>query len=116
VTAACLAIKKKDYVAVGGLNETDLAVAFNDIDLCLKIRQAGLKVIYTPWALLYHHESVSRGYEDTAERQRRFGGEGAYMKKAWSKWIAHDPAYNPNLTLLDHDFSLAWPPRVNALR
>ncbi len=112
VTAACLVIRKSSFEAVGGLNENDLAVAFNDVDLCLKLRDAGYRNIWTPYAELYHHESASRGLEDNMEKIQRFQSEIDYMKKRWNTDKFADPAYNPNLTLNAEDFSLAWPPRV----
>ncbi|MDT6941787.1 glycosyltransferase [Brucella pseudogrignonensis] len=112
VTAACLVIRKSSFEAVGGLNENDLAVAFNDVDLCLKLREAGYRNIWTPYAELYHHESASRGLEDNMEKIQRFQSEIDYMRKRWNTDTFADPAYNPNLTLNAEDFSLAWPPRV----
>ncbi|MDD2919833.1 glycosyltransferase family 2 protein [Rhodoferax sp.] len=115
VTAACLVIRKAIYQEVGGLNETDLAVAFNDVDFCLRVREAGYRNVWTPFAELYHHESASRGHEDTPEKQARFNSEVQYMKQRWGELLLTDPAYNPNLTLIGTDFSLAWPPRVASL-
>lgn len=112
VTAACLVIRKSVYKEVGGFNETDLQVAFNDVDFCLRIREAGYRNVWTPYAELYHHESATRGYEDTPEKQARFAKEVQYMKQRWGDLLLNDPAYNPNLTLDHEDFSLAWPPRV----
>ena len=112
VTAACLVIRREVYVKVGGFNE-DLKSAYNDIDFCLKVRDAGFQNIYTPYAELYHHESATRGYDDTTEKQLAFEMEGQYMKKRWGELLLHDPSYNPNLTLEWEDFSLAWPPRVD---
>ncbi|MEL0633164.1 glycosyltransferase family 2 protein [Pseudoalteromonas carrageenovora] len=106
VTAACLLIKQKDFWAVGGLNEKSLAVAFNDVDLCLKVQQLGLRNLYCAEAVLYHHESVSRGYEDTPEKVQRFKNELNYLKSTWSDIILADPAYNPNLTLRRENFSI----------
>ena len=93
------------------MNETDLQVAFNDVDFCLKVRQAGYRNVWTPFAELYHHESASRGYEDTPEKQERFTREEQYMMNRWGYLFQEDPAYNPNLTLKHEDFTLAWPPR-----
>jgi hypothetical protein len=115
VTAACLVIEKLIYKQVGGLNENDLKVAFNDIDFCLRIREAGYRNVWTPYAELYHHESVSRGYEDTPEKQARFSAEVGYMKATWGKSLEIDPAYSPNLTIQSEDASLAWPPRIESL-
>jgi len=113
VTAACLVVEKAKYLRVGGLDEVKLAVAFNDVDFCLKLREAGYWNVWTPHAELIHHESKSRGYEDSPEKIHRFAGEIRYMEEKWESWIQHDPAYNPNLTLDHEDFSIAWPPRVS---
>lgn len=112
VTAACLVVKKTDYEKVGGLNEENLSIAFNDVDFCLKLKDIGLRNVWTPYALLYHHESATRGYEDNPEKVARFNKEAAYMMNSWGKYIAHDPCYSPNLSLNSSDFSLAWPPRI----
>ncbi|MDE2421448.1 MAG: glycosyltransferase [Gammaproteobacteria bacterium] len=111
VTAACLLVRKKVYEQVGGLNETNLKVAFNDVDFCLKVKTAGYRNIWTPYAELYHHESVSRGHEDSPEKKARFAKEALYMQQQWRHILKNDPSYNPNLTLEHEDFSLAWPPR-----
>jgi len=115
VTAACMVIKKSIYQEVGGLDEINLKVAFNDVDFCLRVREAGYRNIWTPYAELYHHESATRGYEDTPEKQMRFRDEVCYMQKRWADTLFSDPAYNPNLTLEREDFSLAWPPRVQCI-
>jgi GT2 family glycosyltransferase/SAM-dependent methyltransferase len=112
VTGACLLIKKSIFSRVGGLNEQDLAVAFNDVDFCLRVRELGLRNVWTPYAELYHHESATRGSEDTAEKKLRFQNEVEYMMRSWAHIIESDPAYSPNLSLKAHDFSYAWPPRV----
>jgi GT2 family glycosyltransferase len=111
VTAACLLVKRSTYVEVGGLDEKNLTIAFNDIDFCLRVHAAGHRNLWTPFAELYHHESVSRGAEDTPEKHERFRGEVEYMMKRWPEEIRHDPAYNPNLTLELTDFTLSAPPR-----
>jgi len=110
VTAACLLIKKDIYMSVGGLDEA-LAVAFNDVDFCLRVREAGYRNIWTPYAEMIHHESVSRGHEVTPEKKKRFQDEVDFMVTRWGDRLKQDPAYNPNLTLEYEDFSLAWPPR-----
>lgn len=115
VTAACLFVRKEVYEEVGGLNEVDLAVAFNDVDFCLRITEKGYRNIWTPYAELYHHESKTRGFEDTPEKQARFKKEVEYMRKRWGKLLDNDPAYNPNLTLDRSDFSIAFPPRIQHL-
>jgi GT2 family glycosyltransferase/glycosyltransferase involved in cell wall biosynthesis len=111
VTAACLVIRRELFEAVGGFNERELAVAFNDIDLCLRVRATGCRNLWTPFAEFYHRESATRGPEDTAEKQQRFQSEIACMRERWAPLLDHDPAYNPNLTLQREDFSLAFPPR-----
>ena len=112
VTAACLLVRKNHYQAVGGLNAEDLRVAFNDVDFCLKLVEHGLHNVYAATAVLVHHESVSRGYEDTPEKQARFAGEVAWMQQRWGERLVTDPAYNPNLSLDSAPFSLASPPRL----
>lgn len=111
VTAACLVVRREVFEQVGGLDES-LAVAFNDIDFCLRVRAAGFRNLWTPFAELYHHESASRGAEDTPEKHERFRREVEAMIERWRGVIAHDPAYNPNLSLESADYSLAVPPRV----
>jgi len=106
VTAACLLIRKSLFKEVGGLNEVDLTVAFNDVDLCLKVREAGYSNVWTPYAELYHLESGSRGVEDAPEKMARFHSEIAYMQRRWKKIIERDPFYSPNLTKAREDFSL----------
>jgi glycosyltransferase involved in cell wall biosynthesis/SAM-dependent methyltransferase len=112
VTAACMVLPKAVYLAAGGMEEKHLRVAFNDVDFCLKIGELGLRIVWTPYADLYHHESVSRGQEDTPEKIARFQQECAYIKKRWGQLLLQDPAYSPNLTLDTEDFAYAWPPRA----
>jgi glycosyltransferase involved in cell wall biosynthesis len=111
VTAACLVMRREVYEQVGGLNADQLKVAFNDVDFCLKVRAAGYRNLWTPYAELYHHESASRGKEDTLEKRDRFRSEVEYMRTTWGELLDRDPAYNPNLTLTINDFTLALPPR-----
>ena len=106
VTGACLLIRKALYRQVGGLNARDLPIAFNDVDLCLKVREAGYRNVWTPDAELYHHESESRGADDNASKRARAIGEVLYMRHTWGEQLDRDPAYNPNLTLVHEDFSL----------
>jgi len=107
VTAACLTVRKEIYQQVGGLNDSELKVAFNDVDFCLKVGALGLRNLWTPYATLYHHESLSRGQEDTHEKKVRFNREVKYMQEQWGDLLSSDPAYNGNLTLVHEDFSLA---------
>ena len=112
VTAACLLVRREVFLRAGGLDETGLAVAFNDADFCLKVEALGLRNLFTPFAELLHHESASRGAEDSQEKIRRFQGEIEVMKQRWGARLLADPAYNPNLTLDAEDFGLAYPPRA----
>ena len=110
VTAACLIVRREVYMEAGGL-DTALQVAFNDIDFCLRLQQLGYTNIWTPFAELYHHESASRGHEDTEEKRARFMREMEFMKIRWGVQLDKDPIYNPNLTLSGEPFTLAFPPR-----
>jgi GT2 family glycosyltransferase len=110
VTGACMATWCDLYLKLGGLNEQDLPVAFNDVDYCLRVRAAGWRVVWTPHAELYHHESVSRGRDRTPEQRRRAAREVKYMRRRWKQYMNHDPAYNPNLSQERADFSLSHAP------
>ena len=112
VTAACLVVRRDLYVETGGLNDVDLPVAFNDIDLCLRLRERGYLNLWTPFAKLYHLESASRGPDDTAQRRPGFAKERAYMEERWSDVISNDPYYNPNLSLTTERPALAFPSRA----
>ncbi|WP_284507954.1 glycosyltransferase family 2 protein [Caballeronia sp. NCTM1] len=113
VSAACLVVRKALYEEVGGLDEEHLAVAFNDVDFCLKLGAAGYRNLYVPFAELYHHESASRGSDMTSSNAARFGKEAAWMHERWKSKVREDPFYNPNLALGGGAvFSLAFPPRV----
>lgn len=105
-TAACLMMRRDVFDEVGGLDE-EFEVAFNDVDLCMKIRKKGYLVVFTPYAELYHYESKSRGNDSTPEKLERFRGEIDRFKEKWQKQLDDgDPYYNPNLTLTRDDFSL----------
>lgn len=105
VTGACLMVKKTLYLNAKGLDE-NLKIAFNDVDFCLRLLKMGYRNIFTPYCELVHHESASRGYEDTPEKQARFKDEVEYLKKQHLNAILYDPFYNPNLSLIKEDFSL----------
>lgn len=106
VTAACLMVRKEIFEKVDGLTE-DFAVAFNDIDFCLKVRKLGKLIVYNPAAELHHYESKSRGYEDTEEKIQRFNGEIQKFQKRWKRFLLEgDPYYNPNLSLNCNNFSV----------
>lgn len=112
VTAACLVVRARVYWEVGGLDEKNLAVAFNDVDFCLRVQESGYRNLWTPFAEFYHHESASRGLDGHGEKLVRFQGEIAYMRSRWGHVFGNDPAYNPNLTL-DYAYPLpSFPPRV----
>lgn len=114
VTAACLLVRREVYDQVNGLNERDLKVAYNDVDFCLKVAQAGYRNLWTPFAELYHHESISRGADDTSEKRSRFNTEVEYMVSKWDAYNYLDASYNPNLTLKTGYYDLAWPSRGSA--
>jgi len=107
VTGACLLVKKELYEEVGGLNETDLKVAFNDVDFCLKLLEKGYRNLWTPYAEAYHHESISRGAEDDPEKVKRFNQEVEYMKKKWGNILKYDNCYNSNLTKKYENFRIS---------
>jgi Predicted glycosyltransferases len=112
VTAACLIMRRAVFDEVGGLDEQNLAVAFNDVDFCLRIRDQGYLIVWTPFAELYHLESASRGPDTAPDKVQRFMSEVNYMRRRWGDRLAQDPYYNPNLSLDAEDFGLAFPPRV----
>lgn len=101
VTGACLCVRAEAFAACGGFDARQLAVAFNDVDLCLRLRAAGYRNVWTPHARLIHHESKSRGAEDTPEKRARFEAEVAVMQERWSPQLRADPYYNPNLSRRD---------------
>jgi len=108
VTGACLIVRKSVYQEVGGLDIT-LKVAFNDVDFCVRVRNAGYRNLWTPHAELYHHESKSRGQEDTPEKRERFRSEVELMRERWGEMLDTDPYYSPHLTLKREDFSIRIP-------
>ena len=111
VTAACLFIRRSDFLNVSGF-EPELRIAYNDVDLCLKIRALGLKIVGDPEILLIHKESRTRGSDKQGEHAARLAQESAWMHERWSDMIENDPFYSPNLTLDRADFAPAVPPRV----
>jgi GT2 family glycosyltransferase len=112
VTAACLVVRKSVYDEVGGLDEENLTVAFNDVDFCLRVDAAGYRNVYTPYAELYHHESASRGTDLAPGKMERFQAEVLYMKRRWGDRLMNDPYFNPNLSLDFESVAIAFPPRV----
>jgi O-antigen biosynthesis protein len=111
VTGACLLVRRQAFLDVGGLDETALAVALNDVDFCLKLVEAGYRNLWTPHAELYHFESASRGSDLSGEKAARFRREVAYMQQRWGDKLSHDPNWNPNLSLHTSEIALAFPPR-----
>ncbi len=105
VTAACLMVRKSVFEEVGGFDE-QFVVAFNDVDLCLKIREAGYINLFTPFAELYHYESKTRGYEETPEKIKRFEGEQKKWLAKWDEKYPYDPLYSKNLTNEFEDYSI----------
>ena len=106
VTAACLVVRKELFYEVGGLDEENLSIAFNDVDFCLKLQEKGYRNLWTPYAELNHHESKSRGPEDTEKKKRRFEQEVGYMIKKWDQTLKNDKYYNKNLTKKHENFGL----------
>jgi glycosyltransferase involved in cell wall biosynthesis len=111
VTGACMAIRKAVFQELGGFDEENLGVSFNDIDLCLRLTQRGYRIVWTPYANLIHHESASRGHQRTREEQLEFERAVEYMQTTWGAQLLHDPFYNPNLSLHPPGFEIAFPPR-----
>jgi len=111
VTAACLLVRRADYLAVGGMDEAAFPVNFNDVDLCLKLRARGLGVVWTPEATLLHHESASRGRDLLPARAARARRELEALRQRWPDALADDPFYSPNLTRRGEAYAgLALPP------
>jgi GT2 family glycosyltransferase len=106
VTAACLAVRADVYWEVGGLDENALRVAFNDVDFCLKVAAAGYRNVWTPFAELIHHESVSRGKDIDAKSAKRFAGELDTLQRRWSFRLIRDPYYSPHLTMDGEDYAI----------
>lgn len=116
VTAACLLTRKDLWRRFDGMDEQGLTVAFNDVDYCLKLREAGFRIVWTPEAGMLHRESVSRGADDTPQKLRRFAQEERAMHERWSDTLKADPYYNPNLSLIAEEFVLEAHPRNLAAR
>lgn len=111
VTAACMLVRRDAFRSVGGFDEVNLPIAFNDVDFCLRLRDAGWRIVWTPFAELLHLESVSRGSEE-GPRAAGFAREIRYMLDRWGDSLWSDPYYSPNLSMELHGFGLAFPPRV----
>lgn len=109
VTGACLVVQARHFQAAGAFDEEHLRVAFNDVDFCLKVGRLGLSNLWTPYAELIHHESLSRGTEDSPEKQKRFRHEVEVMRRRWGPVLDSDPCYSPHLSLVTEDFSIRLP-------
>jgi GT2 family glycosyltransferase len=106
VTAACLMIRRKVFEGIGGF-DSNFRLAFGDIDFCMKVRENGYLVVWTPYSELYHYESLTRGFEDTEEKRNRFANEVALFRQKWSAALERgDDYYNPNLTLSTENFGI----------
>ncbi|MBV9755974.1 MAG: glycosyltransferase [Alphaproteobacteria bacterium] len=112
VTAACMVLRRSVYAEVGGMDETNLPISYNDVDLCLRLRERGYRTVWTPWAELEHWESATRGADIERRNASRARAEAEYMWRRWGPVLRNDPYYNPNLTLSAEDAGLAFPPRV----
>ena len=106
VTAACLVVRKSVYEEVGGLDDRNLKVAYNDVDFCLKVRRAGYLNVWTPFVQMIHHESLSRGNDTTRAKAKRFADEQSVLRARWGALLFRDPYYSPNLTIEREDFSV----------
>lgn len=106
VTAACVMMRKEVFLEAGGF-DGKFALSFGDVDLCLKIRKKGYWIVWTPYAELYHHESITRGHEDTPQKQARFNTEIKTFRRKWMDFLDEgDPFYNPNLTIATEDYKI----------
>jgi glycosyltransferase involved in cell wall biosynthesis len=112
VSAACMVMRREIFLEVDGFDEKNFAIAFNDVDIGLRLRQAGYSIVWSPYAQLFHHESASLGLPSDEGRRNQFLAESSNFKRIWANAIAHDPFYNPNLTNTGGDFTPATPPRV----
>jgi len=113
-TAACLFLRREDFLDLDSMDQNSFPVAFNDVDLCLKIRASGKNIVWTPYAKLVHAESASRGNEDTPQKKARARREIDILRKKWGAVLLKDPAYHPSLNLEPNSFAfggLAIPPR-----
>ncbi len=113
LTGAALMIRASIYTEVGGLDE-ELQVTFNDIDFCLRVREAGYRNVWTPYAEMIHHESATRGHDTTPQKRARAEQENLLMKQRWGDLLGKDPAYSLNLSIETEDLRMAWPPRIEA--
>jgi len=116
VSAACMVTRRSDYLRVGGLDETNLSIAFNDVDYCLKLRALGRRIVFTPHAKLVHADSAGGGEGGRPDKKMRYERELWTFRARWDDVIADDPYYNPNLSRDIPYSTLAWPPGVRDIR
>jgi O-antigen biosynthesis protein len=114
VTAACMVMRREVFDSINGFDEK-FAIAFNDVDLCIRIRQKGWRIIWTPAVEMYHHESASLGKHNAPQRQALFEHEVKLMRAIWGDVLDRDPFFNPNLSLATPYYTLAFPPRIAKL-
>jgi GT2 family glycosyltransferase len=114
VTAACMVIRREVFDSVEGFDER-FVVAFNDVDLCIRIRQKGWRILWTPAVEMYHHESASLGKHNSPQRREQFKIEVDLLQSRWGELLVADPFFNPNLSLMTPYYSLAFPPRISKL-
>lgn len=112
VSSACMLVRRSVFQEVGGFDEVNLNAAYNDVDFCLRVRQAGYSVVWTPYAELYYAESGPHGSDCQATRDAQRRPDELYMEQRWADELESDPFYSPNLSLDDESFSLAFPPRL----
>src|SRR4030095_1871755 len=112
VSAACMVMRREIFLEIGVFDEKNVAIAFNDVDIGLRLRQAHYSIVWTPYAQAFHHESASLGLPSGEGSRKQFLVESRNFKRIWANTIAHDPFYNPNLTNTGGDFTPATPPRV----
>lgn len=112
VTGACMVLRRAVYDEIGGMDEVNLPVSYNDVDLCLRLRERGYRIVWTPWAELEHFESATRGADSERRNAKRAQAEAEYMQRRWGPVLHSDPFYSPNLTIAAEDGGLAFPPRV----
>jgi GT2 family glycosyltransferase len=110
VTAACMVVRRELFDAVEGFDAENFGIAYNDIDLCLRLWDRGYRTLWTPFAELYHHESATLGAPGNEKRREQFLRESATFLSRWARYVAHDPFYNPNLSKMATSFALAFPP------
>jgi GT2 family glycosyltransferase len=114
VTAACMVMRREVFDSISGFDEK-FAIAFNDVDLCIRVRQKGWRIIWTPAVEMYHHESASLGKHNAPQRQALFEHEVKLMRAIWGDVLDRDPFFNPNLSLATPYYTLAFPPRIAKL-